>query len=360
MTKDDIAILGLLDSQDGFRFYPVTQTTAWNWQQGSQAHWLDHFEDGTHFIHNIRTNKDYASSIVNSKKPDDEIELPLPIYTITNDSRHALCVNFRRLRYTHPTIGYAEPEVVKPELHPNDDGLYLMDIPSGDNRLIISLEEIYKLEYDESMDDACHWFTHINPNPSGNRIVFLHRFKRTIGSESFISARLVTANIDGSDMMVLESDEVPYERRYYLSHPKWFSDDKIMLWHPSNGHYQLYQDRTDSVRIIGAKNLTENGHASKCPINPDWMLSDTYPDQNGNYPVFLFQFSTEKKFEIAHFKHDPQLYGDTRCDLHPRWSRDGKYVCVDSSTDNDRQMFLIDVSNGPHLTDCARSAIKNK
>ncbi|MBY8999018.1 MAG: hypothetical protein KGD60_14925 [Candidatus Thorarchaeota archaeon] len=349
MQKDDIAIMGLIDSHDEFRFRPITQTTAWNWQQGSQAHWLDQFSDSTYFIHNIRTQNGYASAIVNTKKPDDERVLPLPVYSVTDDNRHALCLNFRRLRYTHPTIGYAEPEVTKPELHPDNDGLFLMDIPSGDNHLIISLEELYQLEHDDSMDDAIHWFTHVNPNPAGNRIAFLHRFKRTLDSETFISARLVTANLDGSDMVVLESDKAPFVRRYYLSHPKWFGDNQVMLWHPRNGHYQLYQDRTNEVRIIGAKDLTENGHASMCPVNPDWMLSDTYPDQEGNHPVFLYQLSTETRLEIAHFHHDPELFGDTRCDLHPRWSRDGKSICVDSSTNNDRQMYLIDISNCPHL-----------
>lgn len=28
---------------------------------------------------------------------------------------------------------------------------------------------------------------------------------------------------------------------------------------------------------------------------------------------------------------------------------DGKYICVDSSMNNDRQMYLVDVSNCPHL-----------
>jgi hypothetical protein len=349
MQKEDVAIVGLIDSHEDFRFRPISQTAAWNWQQGSQAHWLDHYGDGTYFIHNIRTENGYASAIVNSKKPDDERVLPLTIYSITADSRHALCVNFRRLRYTHPTIGYAEPVVTKPELHPSDDGLFLMDIPSGDNRLIISMEDLYQLDYDASMDDACHWFTHINANPAGNRIAFLHRFKRTIDSETFISARLVTANLDGSDMRVLESDKPPFDKSHNYSHPKWFGDKQVMLWHSPNGHYQLYQDRTNEVRIIGEKNLTRNGHASKCPVDPDWMLSDTYPDQDGNHSVFLYQLSTETRVEVAHFHQDPELFGDTRCDLHPRWSRDAKTVCIDSSVNNDRQMYLIDLSKGPHL-----------
>jgi len=349
MRVEDIAIVGLLDSHNNFQFCPITQTTAWNWQQGSQATWLDQFDNNMHFIHNIRIKKGYASAIVNAKKPSEEKELPLPIYSVTTDTLHALCLNFRRLLYTHSTIGYAEHELKRPKLHPDDDGLFVMDIPSGDNNLIISLEDLWQLEHDTSMDDACHWVTHVNPNPAGNRVAFLHRFRKSVNSKTIVSVRLITANLDGSDIVVLESDEAPFDRRYFLSHPKWFGDNQIMLWHSFNGQYQLYNDRTKKVRIIGAKNLTENGHASQCPVNPDWMVSDTYPDKNGNHPIFLYQISTETRLEVASFRHDPEIFGDTRCDLHPRWSRDGKTICVDSSMKNDRQMYLIDVSNCPHL-----------
>lgn len=70
------------------------------------------------------------------------------------------------------------------------------------------------------------------------------------------------------------------------------------------------------------------------------------------HPLFLYQLLTDTLLPVAHFVHDQELRllgGDMRCDLHPRWSRDGKYICVDCSMGGDRQMYLVDVSNGPHL-----------
>ena len=354
MQPEDLAVVGVLDTRRDYRFRPVSQTTAWNWQQGTQAAWLDSIEDGLFLIHNVRTKSGYASAMVHAERPGEERLLPLPIYAVTRDSRHALCLNFKRLRYTHSTIGYAAPSVKEPDLHPEDDGLYLMDIPNGNSRLVISLDALFRLEHDPTMDGACHWVTHVNPNPSGTRVAFLHRFKSQRGQQHTHKSRLVTADLDGSNTMVLQSDEPPWREQYYLSHPQWFGDDHVMVWNSALRRFQLHRDGSKECRGIGEGVLDENGHFSQCPANPDWMISDTYPGKSG-HPLFLYQLSTERRVPVALFHQDPEIGEDTRCDLHPRWSRDGKAVCVDSSIAKDRQMYVVDLSSGPHLREAPSS-----
>ena len=46
---------------------------------------------------------------------------------------------------------------------------------------------------------------------------------------------------------------------------------------------------------------------------------------------------------VAFFRSPPAYTGDVRCDLHPRWSRDGRAVCVDSTDDGTRQVYVLDV-----------------
>ena len=45
------------------------------------------------------------------------------------------------------------------------------------------------------------------------------------------------------------------------------------------------------------------------------------------------------------FVSEPVFTGDVRCDLHPRWSADGRQVSIDSVAGGDRQIVLIDVSD---------------
>jgi len=54
---------------------------------------------------------------------------------------------------------------------------------------------------------------------------------------------------------------------------------------------------------------------------------------------------TGKRVELGGF-HQPQDFEwEWRCDLHPRFSPDGKSVVIDSTHGGDgRQMYLVDIS----------------
>jgi hypothetical protein len=365
MKPEDTVTIGMIDLKENYKFIPLTQTTAWNWQQGAQAAWLDRFEDGHWIIYNARKSdgNGYESKLLNTRTHEQR-SLPLAKYSVTPDHRFALCLNFKRLRYTHPTIGYAETgEVSRPSDHPSDDGLFKMDLQTGEVRLIVDLESTVQLGHDPSMDGAVHWFTHPVPNPSGTRVVFLHRYSHDYRIKRNWSCRLVSADIEGGNVYILDTSVSPFAPSSSgsasikdmpprsIGHPYWFDDEHAMAWgyRPGGSHYHIYTDKTDKVAILGEDCLTENGHYSFCQANHDWMLSDTYPNSKNIQTLFLFQVSTGIRINIAEFYHDPSLIRRCRCDLHPRWSRDGKMVCVDSTMHGDRQMYLVDVTSITHV-----------
>ena len=50
--------------------------------------------------------------------------------------------------------------------------------------------------------------------------------------------------------------------------------------------------------------------------------------------------------KIASFFNPSNYYGEFRCDLHPRWNRDGNKICVDSpNTGTNRKMYIININN---------------
>ncbi len=373
LTLDLAATVGYFDVEDADAFHAIAETTAWNWQMGCQLQWLDGIA-GRHAIYNVRTDDEsglfypgFASEICNIETGEKR-RLPLPVYVVAPNSRFALCVDYSRLFFTHPTIGYTQETAGESfQNYPSDDGIHLLDLETGEHRLIVSYRDLRDFRHSESMDEAIHWVSHIEVNPSSSRVVFLHRWTERVEDETCFLHRLIAMNPDGSDIRLLEDSDHPlpqlrgdfdptavgkfdYEKsEYQISHPLWRDDDHIVVWSPHEGsiHYHLYEDKVNGdVQVIGKDILTENGHMSFSPTNPRWLLSDTYPDAETNErALFLFDVTTEERVDLGVFYTDPGLSKENRCDLHPRWRRDGQQVCIDSVHEDQRQMYIVDVGS---------------
>ena len=86
-----------------------------------------------------------------------------------------------------------------------------------------------------------------------------------------------------------------------------------------------------------------DGH---CTYSPDaqWIITDTYPDRDRMQNLMLYRPKDGKLVNLGRFYQEQPSDNEWRCDLHPRWSRDGRYVCIDSKHSGRRQMYLLDVS----------------
>ncbi len=371
LTGKESAEVGYFDLEDDDRFYSIGETTAWNWQMGSQLQWLQG-KTRRQLIYNSRAvtpdaNNPYPDfcSTVYDLETQTSRQLPLPVYVVAANSEWALCVDYSRFQVTHPTIGYTATRI-EPELGnaPADDGVYRMDIESGDAQLILSLRDLVNFQPLASMDRAIHWVTHLEINPASTRFLFIHRWTERVEDETCFLHRLFSAKPDGTDLRLLECTDHPlpqlaadfdanavgtfdYEKsEYQISHPAWKNDQQIIVWGPHEGgiHYHLYDELSGEVAIIGAECLTENGHMTYS-IDGKWLLSDTYPDSVSNERLLiLYDVENDQRYDIGSFYTDPNLGKPNRCDLHPRWKPDSRQVCIDSVHERVRQMYLVDVS----------------
>ncbi|MEJ8476548.1 hypothetical protein [Roseibium algae] len=367
----ETAIVGYFDLTNNDKFHSLGETTAWNWQMGCQLQWVGHKNQ---VIYNTRAAQaerdtpypDFSSTLVDLDSGARR-ELPLPIYVVAPHGDYALCVNYARFMVTHRTIGYPASHKEPPlALAPSDDGIYRMDIGSGEYSMIVSLDQLKNFDPVASMDKAIHWVTHLEANPSGSRFLFIHRWTERVEDETCFLHRLFTVDGDGRNLKLLECTDHPlpqlddnfdindvgtfdYEKsEYQISHPMWKSDSEIIVWGPHSGqiHYHLYNDETGDVQVIGHGILTENGHMSYSR-DGRWILSDTYPDSSTNERIlFLFDTQTNRRHDLGSFFTPPDLGKHNRCDLHPRWSPDNEQISFDSVHDGCRQIYLISHSNG--------------
>ena len=377
MTADlngsEVAEVGFFDLEDDDAFRVFGETTTWNWQMGCQLQWLEG-KPGRQVIYNTRATPktDMKSpypefrSIVHDIDSGRSRELPMPIYVVAPNSRYALCVDYSRFMVTHRTIGYpANKHEPLLKNAPDNDGIHYMDIETGESKLILSLNDLRNFQPVKSMDQAIHWVTHLEINPSSSRFLFIHRWTERVEDETCFLHRLFTANPDGSDLRLLECTDHPlpqldkrfdpsavgtfdYEKsEYQISHPAWKNDHEIIVWGPHRGsiQYHLYDERTGDAVVVGSRFLTENGHMSYS-ADGRWLLSDTYPDDVTNERLlFLYDVENDKRLDIGSFYTSPDLGKHNRCDLHPRWRRDGQQVCIDSVHEDVRQMYILDVQN---------------
>lgn len=369
LTGEEVAEVGFFDLENGDEFHCLGQTTTWNWQMGCQLQWLEG-EQGRQVIYNT-SGTDKGSvypgfcSTVADVETGQRRTLPLPVFSVAPNGRDALCIDYSRLQHTHPTIGYNSVGPTPAlENAPKDDGIHRMDLITGSVQLIISLRTLRDFQPVKSMDNAIHWVTHPVINPSSMRVLFLHRWTERVEDETCWMHRLFTANLDGSDLRLLECSDHPipqllegfdpnsvgtfdYEKSdYQISHPIWKDKDHGMVWGPHDDriHYHLYDDRSKKVTVVGATSLRENGHMTYSP-NGEWILTDTYPDdETHERNLILYNVAQDRRYDIGSFFADPTLGKPNRCDLHPRWSRDGRQVCIDSVHESERQMYIVDVS----------------
>ncbi len=336
-TPDDTVRLGYVDLQDNDRWTAFGESRAWSWQQGCMLQWIPGSND--HVVYNDRDGDHFVSVIQNVFTGESRV-LPRPIYCISPDGKTALSTNFARLDDTRPGYGYkgvADPGANNP--HPDNDGIYAIDLTSGESKLIVTYDQIASIPQ-EMKTDGSHWFNHLLFNPDGSRFVFLHRAHPSPGQKTMFVTRMFTAEPDGSDLYCINDHKM-------VSHFIWRNPKQILAWssEPDTGdRFHLYDDLAGTHAVIGEGVLKHDGH---CTYSPDgqWILTDGYPDKNRMQPLMLFRPSDGKLVELGTFFQLRQAEAALRCDLHPRWSRDGTYVCIDSMHEgNRRQMYLLDFS----------------
>lgn len=295
------------------------------WLPGSKSEVIYNDRDGDRYVCHILDVNTRAKRTI-----------PYPIYAVSPDGRWAVTPDFRRLGDMRPGYGYnGIPDPYAEELAPTKAGLWKVDLVQGTQQLLFSFADLAKVPFPhEDLAPARHWFNHLLVNPDGTRFEFLHRWKQP-GARGW-KTRMLTAAPDGSDLRILDDNGV-------TSHFIWRDPQHILAWstYEKPGGFFLFEDRTKGnvEKVL----MTNDGHCTYLPGN-QWILCDTYPDKQRNQNVYLYHVATQRRVPLGSFHLPKEYSGEWRCDTHPRFSRDGKSVVIDSPhTGQGRQLHLIDI-----------------
>ena len=86
---------------------------------------------------------------------------------------------------------------------------------------------------------------------------------------------------------------------------------------------------------------TGDGHPS---CHGDWIVFDSYPDKSRMQHLFLYNRKSDKIIPLLELFHSVRYSGECRCDLHPRFSEDDKYISFDTVYTGKRTQCYIDIS----------------
>ena len=337
---EDVATLGLIrPGADEPTFEPFAQTRAWNWQQGAMLQWLD----GQTVAFNVREGDEFRARLLNIND-GSERTLPRALNFVSPDGTMALSCNYARLHDTRPGYGYAGPDDPTAGSTPDDDGVWLMDMKTGDAKLVLSLaqlaDEAAKRGF-EAPPNSIYWINHMAFNPGATRILLLHRCMMFLpdGRKPW-KTFTYTCDLDGSNLF-------RFPDAGFFSHYDWRDDAHLLAWakvENIGNRFFLFEDRSDQFEIVADDELTADGH---CSYSPDrrWILSDEYPESDGFRPLFLWDTQTQTRHKLGRFYGPTPADNDIRCDLHARWHRDGRRLCFDSLHEGTRQIYEMDISS---------------
>ncbi|HAM98946.1 MAG TPA: hypothetical protein DCQ26_10090 [Marinilabiliales bacterium] len=347
------------------RFVKLAETLAWNFQQGAMLQWVG--KSNKILFNDIHEGKAVAKII--DLKGDLKAQIDYPIATLNSDGTLGVSLNFGRLNRVRKDYGYpAITDLYAHENIPENDGIILVDIVTGNPVKIISIKQIAEFGKNNTVKNAFHYVNHPIFSPDGKKICFLHRYINEVGTQY---TRMLIYNIGNDELLLLIAG--------MASHFGWRNNQDIIAWAGERSllegvnkglmgkipvgkifqvmykklgkprflkrfvlkdNYILFDTQSLNRTFIKNKALVSDGHCS-FEKNGNRMITDNYPDKKGRVSLIMFDFKNKEAKTIGNFYLPPTWDDEVRCDLHPRWNEAGDMIAVDTVVENRRQMLLI-------------------
>lgn len=331
----DAAVI-LYDFINGTR-RQIGSSPTWTWQQGAMSRWttirglpcvaFNTLRDGllgTQFV---------------SPEGQAMAFLPYPIQAFNEQQELLYSINYRRLAANGTEYGYhVTAGNLAPDLPHEEDGIWVVHIPSGEARLAISLASIVRHRRRPEAGHSVHEINHISVAPGGKRFVFVHRYRGRSGQFT----RLYVARSDGMDPTLLMDDDM-------VSHYTWISDRQLLTWARTAIHgdrYYLVDVETATIDPLPTNSADRwgDGHPTY-HTGAHRVVTDSYPDRRRQQQLFEIDATDFLPRPLARFHLPLRYHGGNRIDLHPRWHPDGTAVSIDAGYAGTRRNYLLHITN---------------
>lgn len=328
--------VGFFDlSEDGKigNFRKIGTSYSWNYHKGCRLQWISN-----NIIYNTRENEKLVSHILDLEGNLID-EIPYPIDTVSENGRYATSFSYERLNVLMPGYGYEDISDggCLNENAPDDTGLYIIDLEKKERKLLFSLKALAESLGDSNAMYSRHYVTHSEFSKDNRYVSFLHRWIEDDYRKRH--SRLVVYDLFDNKMYVLPTTGM-------VSHYVWNKLNQIVAYcsvKEGDAHV-LFDIGKQSYEPILLGKLNCDGHQSF--IDDVTFITDTYPDKYRM--ATLYEVSIKKNtYKRIAYLYSPKKYQTKdfhkhiACDLHPRVSPSGKYVCFDSVFTGVRSICIL-------------------
>ena len=320
-------------------FHSLGQSASWNYHKGCRLQWCG---NNHRIIFNTAIDGLAKAKIVNIDGKEESI-IPLPIDTVSPDGTLATSFNYERLNILMPGYGYehCKGDSLINENAPESTGLFLVNLKTKESQLILSLKELAdSLPKELNANLYKHYVTHSEFSRDGRYISFLHRW---IGDDyRKRHSRLIVYDRTTDKWTALPTNDM-------VSHYIWNSKNQIIAYctvKEGNGHV-CFQIPGNSYKRILPEVMNDDGHQTM--LTDEVFATDIYPDRRRMASLFLVDKEHQERKRIA-YVYSPKAFQTKdfhqhiACDLHPRVSPSGKFICFDTAFTGERSLCVMQLA----------------
>jgi hypothetical protein len=131
-----------------------------------------------------------------------------------------------------------------------------------------------------------------------------------------------------------------------ISHCYWIDDNTLFGYLKIEEVQGYYYIEVDTSKATLCEEMTELGLGDGHPsYNNSLFVFDTYPNRSCMQQLILYDARLKKIIPLLELYQGLDYINQSRCDLHPRFSFDRKWLFFDSVYTGKRQHYYIDISN---------------
>lgn len=307
----------------------ILETRAVNYQQGARTQWLNN--DNIIFNDYDSAHDRYIAKNYNVMEQTVTKTFSMPVYDCFKNE-FALTLNFARLACFAKDYGYlshnraGDPSCLADD---SNDGIWRINLETGKYELIVTFDQLMSPKTSNQIEQTVN---HIMLSPAGERFIFIYRcYVNGVRNDTLYMCSSDGENLD----CIVDSGMV--------SHCSWVSEGVIIGFFKNNDGqygYWLYSLNDNSVSPLSIKGMQMHGDGHPSVYGEN-LITDTYPNRSALQKLLLVNLESGRCIKLGEFFHSLNFHGENRCDLHPRFSRDGKSVYFDSIFTGQRKLYKL-------------------